>query len=80
MKILTEHGYSLTITTEHENGIDIKKKLCYIVLDYEQELVTDKNYDLPGGQAINIASKLFCCPVLYQRLDWYGECMYTKTT
>lgn len=69
MKILTERGYSLTTTTERENGIDIKKKLCYIVLDYEQELVTEKNYELelPGGQAISIASKLLCCPVLYQR-------------
>jgi len=69
MKCLQEKGYTFTTTAEREIVRDVKEKLAYVALDYDQELKNAsssadlaKDYELPDGNVISVDVARFKCP------------------
>ena len=73
-RILTERGYNFTSSSEFEIVRDVKEKLAYCALDFNEEMAESekstknvKSYELPDGQVISIGNERFrACEPLFQ--------------
>lgn len=66
IQLLTERAYGFTTSAEREIVRDMKERLCYVAMDYEQDLFSslktttnERSYELPDGQIIRLGSERF---------------------
>jgi actin beta/gamma 1 len=80
LKILSERGMHLTSSAEREIVKDIKEKLTYVSLDYEEEMKSstksstiEAQYEMPDGEVITIGNERFRCPEVLFKPSLIGK-------
>jgi len=77
-KLLMESGRTFSTSAEQEIVRNIKEQLCYVALDYEEELAasrkcpTEKEFELPDGTIMNVGTQRFRCPEAMFRPSMVG--------
>eukprot|EP00919_Chromeraceae_sp_WS-2016_P003622 GHVR01008797.1.p1 GENE.GHVR01008797.1~~GHVR01008797.1.p1 ORF type:complete len:377 (-),score=85.82 GHVR01008797.1:137-1267(-) len=69
MRILVDRGYAFTTSSEREIVRDIKEKLCFVALDFEDSIKTcqesndlERSYELPDGAILTVGNERFRAP------------------
>ncbi|KAL0228783.1 hypothetical protein GEMRC1_013403 [Eukaryota sp. GEM-RC1] len=67
VRLLSDRGLSFNSSAEFDIVRDMKEQLCYVALDYDDELtLTERSiqetYTLPDGQVIDVGSERFRTP------------------
>ncbi|KAI6648084.1 Actin-4 [Oopsacas minuta] len=83
LKILCKRGYSFTTSAEREIVRDIKEKLGYVYINFDEEIhesepddTFEKKYELPDGQVITIGNERYRCtePIFSPSLIGMSAC------
>ena len=80
IRLLNERGYTLTTRLDRDLVRRMKEELCYVALNYEDEVVATKDlaclvkeYTLPDGRVIKIGKERFRCPELLFQPSFEGS-------
>uniref|UniRef100_A0A5K3FBW8 Actin n=1 Tax=Mesocestoides corti TaxID=53468 RepID=A0A5K3FBW8_MESCO len=67
-RLADDRGYTFPTTAKRDSARDIKEKLCYVALDFKDEISNatssplNKEYRCPDGEVINVGDEAFRCP------------------
>lgn len=68
MKLMMETGMTFTTTAEKEIVRNVKEQLCYVALDFQEEMTNsaksanEEPFELPDGNIMMVGNQRFRCP------------------